>query len=528
LNENYPVVKHVFLFITFLFLGLCSRAQHDTIFQYTYGSIQNDVCNQVKVTKDKGYIMIGTTDGFCSGGGTNFYAVKVDSLGRHQWSNTYGGNESDEGYAVEPTFDSGYAFLGWTNSYGAGGYDVLLVKTDALGKVQWQKTYGGSDWDFGYDISQTADSGFVICGQTYSYGSGNGDVYVIRTDKNGDTLWTRTVGGAGYDIGNSVYVRNDSVYMIAGSTTSYGIGDTNLYLLKMNNKGVLEFDTTYGCTKTTVGSSIRGTQDGGYTIAGYTDSIAQGSTNAGADYVIVLRTDSNLRVEKTFNNWEMLLFKPSGIGYGKDAIECPDGNTVTVGTSNTDGLGGYAMFIARSFHQFLSAGPYEGGSGDEEGNSLAYNYANNNIVMAGASNSTGTVDTTNYTQGLFDYYLVRYKNDTDIKFDYQYIHSLIRFKDSVPCVTAVNELNSPALMAKVFPDPLVDEATVVVQDEMNGKCTFSIYNVMGQCVATSVMRPSGHGQLMTHITKGNLASGVYFYKVQASNNKTATGKIIVE
>jgi len=521
-------VKHVFLFITLLFFGLGSRAQSDTIFQYTFGGIQNDICNQVKVTKDKGYIMIGTTNSFCDDGGTNFYAVKVDSVGRYQWSKTYGGNESDEGYSVEQTLDSGYAFLGWTNSYGAGGYDVLLVKTDASGNMLWQKTYGGADWDFGYSIRQTADSGFVICGQTYSYGAGNGDVYVIRTDKNGDTLWTRAIGDSGYDIGNSVYVQKDSIYIIAGATTSFGAVDTTMFLIKMNNKGTVEFDTIYGgLHNTTVARSVEGVPGGGYVIAGYTDSLPNGDNNAN-DYTLIIQTDSMFRM-KTPQQWAMQLFYSKGIGYCNDALQCPDGYTVAAATSNSDGLGGYAMLIVRTGGPFLSAGPFEGGTGDEEGNSCAYNHYNNNVVFAGVSNSTGTTDTTNFTQGLFDFYLVRYNEDTDIILDYKCAHKLVRFRDSVPCVTSVQEQGSGHITAKAFPDPVTAQATIIVQDEMDGKCMFSLYNMMGQCVISNTeMKPAGHEQLITHFAKGNLQAGEYIYKIRASDNKTATGKIIVE
>ena len=512
-------MKTIVLLVIFCVSGLISRAQ-DTLFQYAYGGIQNDVCHQVKVTSDYGYIMIGTTNSF-GHGGTDFYAVKVDSLGKHQWSKAFGGNMADEGYSVEPTFDHGYAFLGWTNSFGNGGYDVLLVKTDSVGNVKWQKTYGGANWDFGYCIRQTADSGFVICGQTSSYGNTNGDVFVVRTDKSGDTIWTRAIGGTGYNVGNSIYIREDSLYIIAGATTAFGKGDTNMRLIKMNNKGVVEIDTTYGCTHITVANSVEGTPDGGYEIAGYTDSVS-----LGRDYSVVLKTDSLLRYN---NGWEMQLNYSGGIGYGEDATECPDGSMISVSTSNSDGLGGYAMHIALSHGPYLVAGPFEGGSRDEEGNSCAYNYGNKNVVFVGATNSLSSSFNPDFTQGLYDFYLVRLKNDTDIKFDNQFVHVIKLFLDTLSYVTAVDEQSPVSIMAKVFPDPVRDFGTVIVQDEMDGKCTFSLYNVIGESVINNIeLKPAGHGQLIVHFAKGDLQSGIYFYRIQSSDNKIATGKIIVE
>src|SRR5579863_6156484 len=110
----------------------------DTAYIYTYGGIQDDVCNQIKPTDDGGYIMIGTSNSFGCGN-TDFYVVKIDSLGNHKWSKTFGGDENEEGFSVTQTFEHGYVFMGFTDSYGAGGYDVYLVKTDSMGNFQWQR-----------------------------------------------------------------------------------------------------------------------------------------------------------------------------------------------------------------------------------------------------------------------------------------------------------------------------------------------------------------------------------------------------
>src|ERR1039458_2536636 len=135
-----------FLLVITLSLNLFGQ-KNDTAYIYSYGGIQNDGCRQIMPTSDGGYIMIGTTNSF-GHGNTDFYAIKIDSSCKFIWSGCYGGNINEEGYSVIPTMDKGYAFVGFTDSYGAGGYDVFLVKTDSMGREQWQKTYGGSNWDF--------------------------------------------------------------------------------------------------------------------------------------------------------------------------------------------------------------------------------------------------------------------------------------------------------------------------------------------------------------------------------------------
>ncbi len=239
-------MKRLGVLLIGVILGCNISAQSDTFYMHTYGGIQNDGCRQIQPTPDGGYITIGTTNSY-GYGNTSFYAIKTDSLCRFQWSRTYGGRENQEGFSVTNTLDKGYAFVGFTDSYGAGGYDVLLVKTDSMGVAQWQQVYGGSNWDFGYSVKQLSDSGYLIGGLTYSFGSGNGNMYIIRTDKKGNLIWQTTAGGNGYSAANAIAVWEDSLYIIAGASTSYGVfNDTNAILVQINDNGTTEWTKVYG------------------------------------------------------------------------------------------------------------------------------------------------------------------------------------------------------------------------------------------------------------------------------------------
>jgi len=174
-----------------------------------------------------------------------------------------GGPESEEGNSLIQTSDGGYAIAGYTKSFGAGNYDVYVIKLDANGNLQWTKTIGGPESEEGNSLIQTPDGGYVIAGSTRSFGAGEADVYVVKLDAKGNLQWTKTIGGLNRDWSSSLIQTSDGGYAIAGHTESFGAGEADVYVVKLDAKGNLQWTKTIGGKYTDAGLSLIQTSDGG-------------------------------------------------------------------------------------------------------------------------------------------------------------------------------------------------------------------------------------------------------------------------
>jgi hypothetical protein len=264
-----------------------TNSSGDTLWTRTYGGRSDDYGYSVQQTSDGGYIVAGTTYSF-GAGGYDIYLIKTDASGDTLWTRTYGGANDDEGYSVQQTLDSGYIVAGYTISFGAGSADVYFIKTDASGDTLWTRTYGGTKWDEGLSAQQTSDGGYITTGWTFSFDDTLGNVYLIKTDAAGDTLWTRTYGGTGLDHGYSVQQTSDGGYIVAGGTYSYGAGNNDVYLIKTDASGDTLWTRTYGGTEHDESYSVRQTSDRGYILAGLTYSFGAGGSD-----VFLIKTDAN-------------------------------------------------------------------------------------------------------------------------------------------------------------------------------------------------------------------------------------------
>jgi regulation of enolase protein 1 (concanavalin A-like superfamily) len=286
----------------------------------TFGQGDVNSGKSVQQTVDQGYILAGTT---WSSDGTqsNIYVVKTDADGNEIWSRTYGGNRKDEGHSVRQTTDGGYIITGYTDSFGEGNEDVCLIKTDGDGDEIWSRTYGGNRKDEGHSVRQTTDSGYIIAGHTDSFGEGNDDVYLIKTDANGTSLWSRTFGGKGRDWGRSVLQTSDGGYIVAGTTWPFEERYSDVYMMKTDERGRKIWQKTFGGRYGDYGSSMQQTTDGGYIVVGNTWPFG----TIGESKIYLVKTDG-----KGGKDWVKKI-GGGGSVYGLSVCQTADGGYVVVG-----------------------------------------------------------------------------------------------------------------------------------------------------------------------------------------------------
>jgi len=280
--SNIVGYSHVFLIKT--------DSSGNLSWRKTLGGNGDDGAYSVQLTSDGGYIIAGSTDSF-GAGHSDVYLIKTDSVGNKQWQKTFGGSDFDMGLWSQQTIDGGYIILGQTRSFGEGDYDIYLIKTDSVGNKQWQKTFGGSGSDYPGSVQQTADGGYIVSGSIASSGEGGYDVCLLKTDLNGNLQWQKIFGGSRDDFGGIVQLTFDGGFTIAGATKSFGAGGADAYLIKTDSFGNIQWQKTIGGSDNDYGGFIQLTSDGGYIVAGSTFSYGEGLDDV---YLIKLAPDVSI------------------------------------------------------------------------------------------------------------------------------------------------------------------------------------------------------------------------------------------
>ena len=302
----------------------------NVLWEKTYGGPKSDYGRSLVTTSDGGYAIAGHAYDL-GNGGFGIYLVKTDSLGNQVWQKTYGGTKDDYGYCVTQTSDGGYAITGTTQSFGSGGENIFLLKTDSQGNQLWLKTYASGS---GFSVIQTTDGGYAIAGRIYSSVGPAG--YLVKTDSQGNQLWQKTYGGTYEDCGRCVIQTSDAGYAITGTTSSFGAGSYDVYLVKTDSQGNQLWQKTYGGTEADGGESVVQTSDGGYAIAGYTSSFGNRACN-----IYLVKTDSvgNLLWQKTYGETKAT---------GHSIVQTSDDGFAIAGSTNSSEPGKFDVYLVKT------------------------------------------------------------------------------------------------------------------------------------------------------------------------------------
>ena len=304
--------------------------------QKKYGAtIEWGIASDVQQTKDGGYIIAGAI--FALGSMVpDLWVLKLDSNGNITWQKKYGATGTDNALSVQQTTDDGFIVAGSTNSFGAGNSDFWLLKLDLNGNVTWEKTYGGLSFDDVSEIHQTKDGGYILTGTTLTFGAGNRDVWILKLNDDGNVTWQKTYGGTGEDYASSLQQTTDEGFIVAGSTSSFGDEGSDLWLLKLNSIGDITWEKRYGGPGWDYAEAVHQTSDSGYILVGYGDSFDVDNDDL---WLLKLDAGGNVMWEKRFGG--------AGQDYPRSLMQTTDGGYIVAGESNSFGAGNSGLLVLK-------------------------------------------------------------------------------------------------------------------------------------------------------------------------------------
>ena len=457
----------------------------DTLWTKIFGGLSIEYGYDAVQMNDGGYLLCGQSASWNGGGNYDSYLIRINSSGDTLWTADYGGLDDEGIYAAaELTPGGNIIAAGFTETYGAGNNDIYVLKTDASGNLLWTKTFGGAADDNLHSMIRTSDGGLLLVGSTLSFGAGIYDALVIKMDTSGNLLWTKTFGGAGEDAVYSVVETPGGNFILSGSTT-FGAGNYDAWLVAIDASGSLLWNKTYGgAAGYEEGNYIVSAPGGNYIAAGKT-----GSFGAGNDDVFLFNVDStgNLRWSKAIGG----VFNEPGYGitfitFDNSFALC--GQTFSFGPGI--GFNSNATFIKT----------------DTAGNGTCHTIAPNVLV----SNPVITEGAPALQTGT---------GGNQLPTNTQVVSGLSVLD---PCAPTGMENILTENFVTVYPNPFQYEATVSIFNLLKSESKFFLYDVLGREVIYFKMENSSE-----KIQRGKLESGIYFYKVINGDGIVGDGKLVI-
>lgn len=526
-------MKTLYLWGVFTLFGPFLKAQDSSIlWQKTIGGNAMDVVYSLHQTADAGYILGGYSYSNASGeksensrGGADGWIVKTDGSGTILWQKTIGGSGDDFLTSLYETQDGGFIVGLGSNSNisgektenSRGGMDYWILKLDANGNIEWQKTYGGAQPDFDTHVFQTSDSGYFVSGYSDSNVSGdktdpsNGqrDYWVLKLNENGNIIWQNSIGGSTLDRGIHSIQTEDGGFLIGGHSDSNVNGDKSdisrglfdNWLVKLSAGGDIEWDKTYGGSDNDILRDIVQIEDG-YIVGGYSHSGISG------DKTGELRGVIDFWIYKLNNEGNMVWQKTIGgnqTDYLRTIRRNSDGNYVVTGYSNSNASGeksensngGYDMWflLLDPAGEILGQNTI-GGAGDE---SAGYSIIlDDSYVFAVASDSNQSGDKSENSRGEEDYWLI---------------------KTTENLLGTLNSVEQSSVL--IYPNPVRDFFTIDL-GKIYAQAEISVMNLAGKIVYHKKYNSSFKEEIFLSVPEG-----VYLVQIKLDNQQLITKKIIV-
>lgn len=450
----------------------------------SYGGVTDDYIYSACELSNGDYILVGESSSFVSSGSWSILVIRTDNNGVPIWTKTISYLSAAGAKAIKKTFDGNLIITG--AAVDSNGAKTVQLKMDANGNVIWANRYGNPNFgkEIGNDIIQTSDSGFISVGRTSSYGSGVPDIYLVRTDASGNLLWTKTFGGVLQEDAYSLLQTSDGGFVIAGITNSFNSGwEFDFYVIKTDVNGNLLWSKTYANSNNDDQAfSITSTPDGGFAVFGYTMDTASGIKD-----FLLIKIDNlgNQQWAKTYD-WGFE-------DYSASMKNTNDGGFVLTGSAymgtfvdkiyivKTDSLGisGCSEFIPTVF---VSTPPTV-------------------VSTGGVAMPFGIIAAANPTVNLID------------------------MIDSTKClIIGINEISNYNLIG-IYPNPTSGAFQIQVGNGQLAVGKVEIYNVLGENIYKSSV--IGH-QSSSTIDLSSHPKGIYFVKVISEDGMQAVRKLILQ
>lgn len=494
-------IKSCLIIFSVLMTNVGLFGQYILEWSKTYPGEYPGYIKDIQITADGGYIMVGE---FLSEkndlglfGPADLYVIKLDAEGDVEWEKKYGGSGVDIGHEIHQTKDGGYVICGVSNSKDGdvsenkGDGDAWILKLDNTGNIEWEKTFGGTNYDIFRSIKQTADGGYILAGGSRSddgdiaTNNGQSDVWILKLTSEGNFEWQKIYGGINPEGAYSIQITNDGGYVLCAHQESY-TGSSDFWIIKLNSNGTIEWQETYGGTKEEFPYAIRQTNDGGFIVAGGTISQDGDISSSNGKYefwIIKLDAQGAMEWERAYggSEWEI----------ARNIEQTSDGGYIIAGQSRSDdgdvkdNYGSWDAWIVK----IDEIGNIEwqnnfGGSFADLANAIKEN-PDGSIIIAGESSSSD--------------------------FDVNSINGFLN-----PWVFKLVPENSSSIInlftnLSIGPNPSNGSITILV-NEPSILFDVEVINVNGQVIYTKT-------QLQSQAQIDKLHSGQYFIKVISGTNR---------